>query len=380
MHVGLIVFNDVDYGIDLANVMDGIGLKVTLYLSKKYVSLHMGTEDDPIGRMHERGLLPSSCSAKVADMPRIRNPRSLLIIWDIVRDLYAEGVDVAHILMGPGELWLAVLALMVREIPVVSTMIIPKPNIGDALLPNWVVIGLHRLLVIGSDIIIVNGSDQVPLIEDLYRASRDRVFHVPLCPRLSFSQRTDKHVHEVPGTVLFFGAARPHKGLEYLIRAQPIISGSVPEARFLIASRGEELDRCRELIRDTSAFEIREGFIPGDEAATLFQESALVVLPYLSASTSGVLMTAYVFGKPVVASRVGSLPEYVIEDVTGRLVPPRNEYRLAAAVIDLLSNDQLRYDLGGNALEWAKKEGERVALRTKQAYERALSMGENRTG
>ncbi len=79
------------------------------------------------------------------------------------------------------------------------------------------------------------------------------------------------------------------------------------------------------MIEDESKFEIHEGYVSGERMAALFQRASLVVLPYLSASTSGVLMTAYSFGKPVVATKVGCLPEYVEDNITGLLVDPANE-------------------------------------------------------
>ena len=57
------------------------------------------------------------------------------------------------------------------------------------------------------------------------------------------------------------------------------------------------------MIQDATRFEIHDGFIPSDAVCQLFQRASLVVLPYISASTSGILMTAYVFGKPVVTTR-----------------------------------------------------------------------------
>ena len=74
----------------------------------------------------------------------------------------------------------------------------------------------------------------------------------------------------------------------------------------------------------------------------LFEEASLVVLPYVEASQSGVVQTAYAFHTPVVASAVGGLPEAVVDGITGRLVPPKDPSALAAAVSELLLNKTLR--------------------------------------
>jgi glycosyltransferase involved in cell wall biosynthesis len=72
------------------------------------------------------------------------------------------------------------------------------------------------------------------------------------------------------------------------------------------------------------------------------QQASLVVCPYIDASQSGVVLTAYAFNKPVVATNVGGIPEYIEDGVTGKIVPLKNPEALADAIIDLLSNADLR--------------------------------------
>ena len=113
-----------------------------------------------------------------------------------------------------------------------------------------------------------------------------------------------------------------------------------------------------------------------NKSAELFQKASVVVLPYLTAATSGILVTAYVFGKPVVATRVGSLPEYVQDGATGLLVDPGNETQLAEALIRLLTNNELRKQLGENAFRWVQDElgWENIAVQTLKAYKRAMEL------
>ena len=164
---------------------------------------------------------------------------------------------------------------------------------------------IQRLLARGSDVVVVNGAAQVELVRELYHVPANRAVYVPLSPPFSATKWATRKTAEEHGTVLFFGEAYPRKGLQYLIQAQPAITERVPHARILIASRGREVERCRQMIQDCSKFVINEGFVSGHEMAALFQQASLVVLPYLSASTSGILMMAFVFGKPVVATRAG---------------------------------------------------------------------------
>ncbi len=128
------------------------------------------------------------------------------------------------------------------------------------------------------------------------------------------------------------------------------------------------------MMQDSSRFELYEGFVPGEMAAAFFQRSSIIALPYLSASTSGILTTAYAFGKPVVATSVGCLPEYVEEGVTGLLVPPADVEKLADAIVRLLSDDELRDRMGHETRRWAEEKRKTVALETLQAYEKAITL------
>ena len=275
-------------------------------------------------------------------------------------------------MMGPGELWIAVLACLIRKLPVVSTMIIPQPNLGEQL-PSRVLWVIAKLLTLGSDVVMVNGTDQVEVVRRLYSVPARRVAYVPLIPRAVAAKWANGRASEQAGSVLFTGKAQPRKGLEYLVRAQPFISAQIPHAKIILAAHGEELERCRALITDESKFEIHAGFLTSAEMAAYFQKASLVALPYLSASTSGLLTTAYVFGKPVVATRVGALPEYVQEGETGLLVPPGDAQGLADAIVRLLKDDNLRAQMGRNARDWVRREQERVVAMTVQAYETAQS-------
>ncbi|NJL54421.1 glycosyltransferase family 4 protein, partial [bacterium] len=111
--------------------------------------------------------------------------------------------------------------------------------------------------------------------------------------------------------VLFFGRIWAYKGLDYLIQAQPQISAAVPDAKIVIGGRGEDFARYEALMQDPAAFEVHNRYIPDEERDRLFAEAAVVVLPYIEASTSGVVPVAYGFGKPVIATTVGGLPEMV---------------------------------------------------------------------
>jgi glycosyltransferase involved in cell wall biosynthesis len=101
-------------------------------------------------------------------------------------------------------------------------------------------------------------------------------------------------------------------------------------------------------------FEIINRYITQKDIPRLFQQSSLVVLPYVEASQSAVIPVAYAFGRPVVASKVGGLPEVVDHGQTGLLVPPGDSDALAEAIISLLRDRDTRHQMGRQALEKTK--------------------------
>ena len=125
--------------------------------------------------------------------------------------------------------------------------------------------------------------------------------------------------------------------------AAPQIAKRVPGLRVIVAGQPAPayvLPTPPPLPPDTTLVtQLQRADVP--TLRSLFQSATVVVLPYLEASQSGVVPVAYAFGKPVVASAVGGLPEVVRDGSTGRLVQPGNPTALAEAISEIL----LRPDL-----------------------------------
>jgi D-inositol-3-phosphate glycosyltransferase len=141
---------------------------------------------------------------------------------------------------------------------------------------------------------------------------------------------------------LFFGLVKPYKGLDVLLRsvAQLARQGS----GVLLYVAGEVMGGARALhaqVRDLGLeanVAWSGGYVPQSRVAATFAAADVVVLPYLSSSSSAVLPLAYAHGRPVVATAVGALREMVEQGVTGLLVPPSDERALADALGQLLSD------------------------------------------
>lgn len=179
---------------------------------------------------------------------------------------------------------------------------------------------------------------------------------------------------ERENSILFFGRIWGYKGLQHLIAAEPLITKKVPDARIVIAGQGEPFRPYRQAMVNPEHFEVRNRRIANKEVAQLFQSASVVVLPYIEASQTGVVPIAYAFGKPVVATHVGGIPEVVDHGKTGLLVPPGDPSALAKAIVTLLLDRPARLRMGRRARE--KAEGAlswpKIAEKTLHVYRRTL--------
>ncbi|HZW39040.1 MAG TPA: glycosyltransferase [Ignavibacteriaceae bacterium] len=137
--------------------------------------------------------------------------------------------------------------------------------------------------------------------------------------------------------VLFFGYIRKYKGLDLLIKAMPMLLEKYPEMRLLVV--GESYDNpvtynsiIKELKLDDKVVFINK-FVPNEDVEEYYAVSDLVVLPYRSATQSGILNVAYGFLKPVVVTNVGGLTEFVDEGKTGVIVEPESSEKIAEGII-----------------------------------------------
>ena len=87
-------------------------------------------------------------------------------------------------------------------------------------------------------------------------------------------------------------------------------------------------------------------YVSNHELSLYFKAADIVALPYTRTTQSGVILTAFSFGKPVIATSVGSFPETVIQGETGYLVPPCDEESLGQAITDILNDGEKLKEMG----------------------------------
>lgn len=149
--------------------------------------------------------------------------------------------------------------------------------------------------------------------------------------------RLAANVAEDKKILLFFGFVRDYKGLRHIINAMPEIVKYDSNIRLMIVGEfRSDKEHYLEQIKNLGVgdnIDIVDGYIPDSGIEKYFAASDLIVLPYESATQSGIVQIAYGFEKPVIATNVGGLPEVIADGKTGYIVEPKNPKALAEAVI-----------------------------------------------
>lgn len=144
--------------------------------------------------------------------------------------------------------------------------------------------------------------------------------------------------------ILFFGLIRKYKGLQYLLKAMPRVQKEVEHVRLLVVGEmREEQNQYMNLIKELEiedVVDLRMEYVPDCDVEKYFMASDVVVLPYVSATQSGIVQVAYGFEKPVIVTNVGGLPEVVSNNRTGYVVKSENVEQLADAVIRFFAEDK----------------------------------------
>ena len=211
---------------------------------------------------------------------------------------------------------------------------------------------LTKMALKKGDLYITNSKSDA---EDLIKIKKDAKYQRAVHPTyntfrikdLSYNQARDMlGIGENERILLFFGFVRPYKGLKYLLEAMPIIKGQLERVRlWVVGDFGEDEKDYFDLINRLKIgadVELVKGYIPDEEVEKYFSAADLVVLPYESATQSGIVQIAYGFEKPVVATNVGGLPEVVLEGRTGFLAAPKDPASLADKVVTFFKQGKQR--------------------------------------
>lgn len=145
--------------------------------------------------------------------------------------------------------------------------------------------------------------------------------------------------------LLFFGFVRKYKGLDSLLAAMPEIVRRLPDVHLLVV--GEFFDDpapYMEQIRSGGVephVTVHNRYVANDEVLEWFSAADMLVLPYHSATNSGIVMIGYNFAVPAIVTDVGSLSEVVIDGRTGFVLAEATPDAIASAVERMYDGETL---------------------------------------
>ncbi len=149
--------------------------------------------------------------------------------------------------------------------------------------------------------------------------------------------------------LLFSGRFVYEKDPVTALRAFQLVFTAIPEARMVIIGKGKMLSKLKECISQESLEEYVT-LLPGTvEVRKYLHTSWVLLMSSLCEGSPNMLLEAMACGLPVVATRVGGIPELIDHGTNGFLVPPGDPASLADYAIKLLRDERLRVEMGSNA-------------------------------
>lgn len=219
-----------------------------------------------------------------------------------------------------------------RSLCIIDNLLPHEPRPGD----RW----LNRFLVSNTDMFVCMSATVEAELRQLKPGARLRRNPHPLYE--NFGERLPKEtarrrlgLGEDP-LLLYFGYIRRYKGVLTLLDALPqvveqlgakaIIAGEFYEDKEPYLAKIKALDLSPHVI-------IADRFIPDEEVNLYFSAADVAVLPYLSATQSGIVSIALNYDLPCIVTNVGGLPEIVHHEKTGLIVSPNDSQALAEAIV-----------------------------------------------
>lgn len=137
-------------------------------------------------------------------------------------------------------------------------------------------------------------------------------------------------------TFLFYGFLKPYKGLDLFKKACTLMDDIQEHFNIIVAGAGS--DPSLPYFQSRKNCYVLNRFLSDQEMLYLNKISHIVVLPYKTASQSGIIPTSFMFGNPIIATNVGALAEAVTNEVNGYVVAPNDAEQFASAMRHIIEN------------------------------------------
>lgn len=352
MKVGIICYNHFDATIPLAKhlkrLFPEIGIEFIFILAKDQLDVEIFSlssydlktgfiNKQDIPKIVDREILdylsPITINIFIFKGIKLLDLKNLSLLLELSKYINHKQFELLHFI--GNSHWIALLNYLCIRVPKIHTIHEPYPF---STLKKYRLFRFKtkiKLILHSSTYIAVPSDTSFRRLSDHYKITDSKVGIVPFGPFEIYKEYSTPKVRKEDNIILFYGNISPYKGIDVLLKAMEKIMKINPELKLIIAGGGE-------FNYDVSNFhgniQIINRYLTNREIANLNERAAIIVCPYLGASQSGVVMTSFAFGNPIIATRVGALPEMVDDGVTGIIIEPDNAEALGKIILDLFND------------------------------------------
>lgn len=185
-----------------------------------------------------------------------------------------------------------------------------EPHSGDSSVKS--VEMMNRVAVRFADTILLRNASFIELLKNKYNVLENRIKSLDPWRRFP-AYKEETHSHRA----LFFGRINEYKGIEYL----PEIVKRCPNVQFDIVGRVDSsVAHIVERLKQEANVNLCTEYVTDEQMQQYFIQDDFVILPYKSASQSGVVLDANKFGRPAIAFSVGAIENQIINNRNGLLI------------------------------------------------------------
>ena len=195
---------------------------------------------------------------------------------------------------------------------------------------------MNRVICKVADFVVLRNRKYIQEMIERYKIAPDRVKYLELWRRYPPYTRP---VHS--GRALFFGRINPYKGADNLLE----IVRLCPRVRFDVIGRVDPLmkDVVKELSEEQNVY-LNNDYVSDEEMKAAFVNADWIIVPYNSASQSGIIIDAYKYSRPVIAFDVGAISEQVEDGRSGYLVEAGDNEKFSKRLQEALMMSEADYD------------------------------------
>lgn len=235
----------------------------------------------------------------------------------------------------------------------------------------------HKKLYELADSIILQADTNMDRFGELFPDFKNKAVMIPLGHTLDYVEEYDKEYSRdqlgIPQdriVLLFFGQIKKVKGVDVLLKALVELKDKYPQLYLVIAGNVWKTDfsECEEIIINhdlSNSLKLDIRYIPDEEVELFYSASDICVLPYTDVYQSGVLQLAFSHQKPVIATKLPALTQFVQENKTGFLAEVNDSHSLALAICRAINSKDNLENMGKNGYDMVKKRLDWNTLATK---------------